>query len=168
MFIEIEKKRTEFPFGETKLWLRFDNRAFLNIEKTGLCPFDTRIISENAAAARVFISEGLRDCLEKLNAADRTSEIINSLMSGDKERLITIIQYAVLEALPTAGAAEAGQNGGAKGNAGTLLSVYCDIMHRPEEEFWSSTLREVTERWERYAVLKGYKKAPIQIRRYDD
>ena len=168
MFIEIEKKRTEFPFGEAKLWFRFDNRAFLNIEKSGLCPFDTRDISENAAKARVFISEGLSDCLKTLGANERKDEITNALMSGGSESVTTLIQRAVLEAIPTAGTVETEQNGGAKGNAGTLLSVYCDLMHRPEEEFWTSTLREVTERWERYAVLKGYKKAPIQIRRYDD
>lgn len=168
MFIEIEKKRTEFSFGKTTLWFRFDNRAFLNIEKSGLCPFDTKDILNNAAAARAFISEGLRTCLETLGVDERKDEIINALMSDGNESITALIQRAVLEAIPTAGTVETEQNGGAKGNAGTLLSVYCDLMHRPEEEFWTSTLREVTERWERYAVLKGYKKAPIQIRRYDD
>mgnify|MGYP004455378955 FL=1 len=168
MFIEIEKKRTEFPFGEAKLWFRFDNRAFLNIEKSGLCPFDTRDISENAAKARVFISEGLSDCLKTLGANERKDEITNALMSGGSESVTTLIQHAVLEALPLSalnGNTEKSEN---KANAGTMLSLYCDIMHRPEEEFWSATLREITERWERYAVIKGYRKAPIQIRRYDD
>lgn len=166
MFIEIEKKRIEFPFGKTTLWFRFDNRAFLNIEKSGFNPFDTRILSENAAAARVFITEGLRGCLAELGVSCKAADITNSLMKDEKESVITLIQLAVLTALPsdTGGA----KNGGGKGHAGTLLSVFCDIMHRSEEEFWSATLREVTERWERYAILKGYKKSPLQIKEFDD
>lgn len=167
MFIEIDKKRTEFPFGEAVLWLRFDNRALLSIEKAGFNPFDTRVISDSASAARIFISEGLRDCTEKLGASERMAEITNALMSDNSERITELIQRAILEALP-ADVFTAKSNGGARGNAGILLSAYCDIMHKPEEEFWSSTLREVTERWERYAILKGYKKAPIQIKRFDD
>lgn len=168
MFIELEKKQVEFPFGKTRLWLRYDNRAFLNIEKAGFSPFDTRVLDENAAAARVFMTAGLRNCLEELSSTEKTGEIVNALMRDEKESVITIIQYAILEALPLDNTKAESKNNGAKDGMGMLLSLYCDIMHRPEDEFWNSTLREVTERWERYSILKGYKQAPLQIQRFDD
>lgn len=168
MFIEFEKKHIEFPFGNANLWFRFDNKAFLNIEKKGLNPFDTRVLYENSAAARLFIAEGLQNCLEELNITSRTREIVNTLMASEKERIIKTIQLAVLEALPAECLDKKVNNNSGKGNAGTLFSLYCDIMHHSEEEFWNSTLREVTERWERYAILKGYKEAPLQIQRFDD
>lgn len=168
MFVELEKKRIEFPFGATRLWLRFDNKAFLSIEKAGFSPFDTRALEENAAAARAFISAGLQNCLEELSSTAKTNEIVNALMGEDKSSLIKIIQYAILQALPEDAPNKKTQKNTEKGGAGMLFSLYCDVMYRPEEEFWCATLREVTERWERYAILKGYRQAPLQIQRYDD
>lgn len=168
MFIELEKKRIEFSFGKGVIWFRFDNKAFLNIEKKGLSPFDTRVLYENSAAARAFIREGLQNCLKELGITEKETELINSLMMGNKEELIHTIQLAVLEALPADTLSKEVKQGGGGGNAGTLLSVYCDIMGRSEEEFWNATLREVTERWDNYSILKGYKQAPLQVQRFDD
>ena len=169
MFIELEKKSVKIPFGETFLKLRYTNEAFLYIEKKGVSPFDTRVLYESAAAARVFITAGLQDCLEELNAENRTEEIVNALMADNKGDLIPFIQLAVLNALPLDNqSGEKGKKSDANGNAGTFMCLYCDIMHRTEEEFWKSTLREISERWERYAVLKGYKEAPLQVQRFDD
>lgn len=44
-----------------------------------------------------------------------------------------------------------------------LKSLYCDILHCPEKEFWRATLREIFERYLTYAELKGYRKGAEQV-----
>lgn len=49
-----------------------------------------------------------------------------------------------------------------------LRCLYCDIMHGSEVDFWHSTMREVHDRWEKYAELKGYQEPVTQVRKYAD
>lgn len=49
----------------------------------------------------------------------------------------------------------------------TLRTLYCDVMKRSDIEFWNSTLREITERWDKYAEIKGYKEPTQVIKQYD-
>lgn len=171
MFLEIEKKKTPFSFGSTELWLRYDNAALLEIEKSGFDPFDINAVNENGTAARTFLLAGLRDCAEALEISDqKRGEIVSALMSGgeDTAAVFLAITAALLAALPPKNGSASSEQGRGRGSLGNLFSVYCDIMKKPDEAFWNSTLREVSERWERYAVLKGYKKPPIFIQRYDD
>ena len=44
-----------------------------------------------------------------------------------------------------------------------LRAFYCDIMHRPENELFDSTYREINDRTEDYLVAKGLKKPPAVI-----
>ena len=44
-----------------------------------------------------------------------------------------------------------------------MRAFYCDIMHRPEKEFFESTYREIDGRTEDYLVAKGLKKPPAVI-----
>ena len=48
-----------------------------------------------------------------------------------------------------------------------LRCFVCDIMRKPEDFFWSSTLRELFLRWEKFAVFKGYIKPPERMELYD-
>ena len=43
----------------------------------------------------------------------------------------------------------------------------CDVMKKPEEFFWGSTLRELLARWQGYAVAKGYAKEPERVQMFD-
>ena len=49
-----------------------------------------------------------------------------------------------------------------------LRSLFVDIMRRSEEEFLTSTPAEITERWNNYAVFKGYKKPVEPFKQFDD
>ena len=48
-----------------------------------------------------------------------------------------------------------------------LRGLICDIMRKPEEFFWSSTLRELVERWQAVAIAKGYMKKPERMQMFD-
>lgn len=39
-----------------------------------------------------------------------------------------------------------------------VRSIYCDVMGRPEKEFWTSNLKEIQQRTEKYFEVKGLKK----------
>lgn len=49
-----------------------------------------------------------------------------------------------------------------------LQTWYCDILHRPNSEFWTSTIREIYERIDSYLIVKGMKEAPVEISEFDD
>ena len=48
------------------------------------------------------------------------------------------------------------------------MSMFVDVMGASRVEFMSSTLREVSERWERYAIAMGYQKPVETFRWFDD
>lgn len=170
MFIECEKKRLPFIFGEAEMWLRYDNAAFLNIEKTGLDPFDIYGAADNPKAVRAFLYNGLLDWYSDKPGRAPLNEYINRLMSADdfSSALIEYIQIAIMLALPQPVKGIKQQANGKRADATALFTLFVDIMHREECEFWNSTLREVHERWERYAVANGMKKPVEEFRQYDD
>ena len=47
-----------------------------------------------------------------------------------------------------------------------LRCLICDVMRKPEEFFWASTLRELIERWQAFAAVKGYAKEPERVVRF--
>jgi len=49
-----------------------------------------------------------------------------------------------------------------------LRCIFCDVLCRPEWEFWQSTIREITERYDTFAEFKGWKKPveTVQAKRY--
>lgn len=51
---------------------------------------------------------------------------------------------------------------------GHLRAFYVDILGRPEEEFWSSTKKEIDERIDWYLETKGEKEKPVIVQRYDN
>lgn len=48
-----------------------------------------------------------------------------------------------------------------------LMCLICDVMKKPDEFFWRSTLRELIPRWQEYAEVKGYAKKPERMEMYD-
>lgn len=49
-----------------------------------------------------------------------------------------------------------------------MRSMYCDIIGRPEKEFWTSNLKEIKERTESYLIVKGLKEPPKKVKMYED
>ena len=57
--------------------------------------------------------------------------------------------------------------GGGSSDAGTLRAVFCDIMGRPDAEFWGGTYREIFGRIDSYLEAKGMKEEAVQIQYMD-
>ena len=43
----------------------------------------------------------------------------------------------------------------------------CDVMRKPEEFFWHSTMRELCERRQCFAEVKGYAEKPRRMELFD-
>lgn len=170
MFIEATRQTVLLKFGAAELWLRYDNKAFLNIENNGFEPFNILSQADNPEAVRCFLTAGLDDWVQSVSWSERSAAgIVNRLMSaeGYADTLTATIQAAVILALPSAAKGNKRNNEG-NTDIRMLMTVFCDVMGRSEADFWSSTLREVNERWERYAEAEGRKKPAEEIREFDD
>lgn len=155
------RQSVKFRYGNAPVCLRYDMAALLFLEKRGIdLP---RIFGEiTDDELKAFFEAGLgelKSCTEKLFTTIRRSDIL------------TLCRAAVMEALPKDDPLRIPK----PPSAGAppfdpqehLFTLICDVMGKPEDFFWTSTLRELTERWERYAVSKGYAKAPERIQMYD-
>ncbi len=171
MFIEMDKQVLNFRLGKAEMWFRFDIQAFYNIEKAGFSPYDIISQSGDPKAVRCFLRNGLLDWYESVEDRNSLDSYLNGLMSADgyQTELVSLLQAAILLALPKAsvGRKKKSKSGGAVNILG-LMSMFVDVMGAPRSEFMSSTLREATERWERYAVAMGYQKPAEKFKRFDD
>ena len=165
MFIEIERKYVPFNVGEAGFFLRFDNRALLNIEKEGfdVLAFDKETLT--AKAAKSFLKHGL-SCWGK-GEHDLAAVADKIIKACDAAQIQGVIAAAMLTALPEPiiGAKPSKTE---KTDFSRLFFYFCDIMGKPESLFWELTIREVLQRWDAYAIFHGYKEAPVEVRRYDD
>ena len=160
MFKELLKTKT--PITDT-LYLRYDIQAFINAEIKGINPFKLRI-----PIPIEYFRVGLRCCFDELGLkAPEQSEIVSEIV----EKLPSdYIQRQILEATsnafppPTIGAKPDDKEADFR----NLRSLFVDVMRRSEEEFLTSTPAEITERWNNYAVYKGYKKPVETFKQFDD
>lgn len=97
MLIEAEKSRFPVKTGESEVYLRFDNRAFLNIEKEG---FDFLNISGlKYKAAKSFLRNGLRCWANEFGASE--DEIAEKMIEAySSEYVYDMIAGGVMTALP--------------------------------------------------------------------
>ncbi len=87
---------------------------------------------------------------------------------GYQTELLAYIQAAIMLALPQAPIGRKKKSEGDKQDILGLMSMFVDVMGASRAEFMSSTLREASERWERYAIAMGYQKPVETFRRFDD
>lgn len=171
MFVEIDKQVLNFRLGNAEMWLRYDIQAFYNIEKSGYAPFDIILQCSDAKAVRCFLRNGLSDWYRE-SSDDKNSldDYVNGLMSteGFQTELVAYIQAAIMLALPAAPIGNKKKSDVSSDSFLWLMTMFVDVMGAPRDEFMSSTLREATERWERYAVVMGYQKPAEKFSRFDD
>ena len=142
-----------------------------NIENSGLDPFDILTHSNDPKAVRCFLENGLSDWYNSSAHLEGLSEYVNLLMSaeGFQLELLTYMQTAVLLALPVRKVGNVHKKETeTSGNILSLKTAFVDIMGASEADFMSSTVREASERWERYAEAMGYTKPAQKFSRYDD
>ena len=171
MFLELERRRFPFTVGAAEFYLRFDNRALLEIEKSGFDIFDFNTERLSVKAAKRFLTCGLRCFVEENgfeDIGDGAAELADKIIkAASPSEISAIIGGAVLMALPEPIiGAKRGKN--EKADFTRIFCYFCDVMGKSEELFWELTLREVFHRWDAYAVFHGYKEAPLEVKRFDD
>ena len=148
-------------YGEAVLHLRYDLAAFLKIEEAGHDYKD--VFNRKITKATAFLEAGLREDI----GTDRIYKIISAAPS----EIWKHCREAVLLALPQNDPLvipDAEPSSGEGIDWKKLRMLICDEMGKTEEYFWSSTLRELTERWSIYAISKGYAKPPQKAVRVKD
>ncbi len=160
MLKELTEQRYSFTCNGSEISLRYDMAALLCLEECGLSYKD--IFGERITGAV------LCEFLRVGGHADKPELILHE-MGG--QALWEHLQAAVLLALPVRDplVIDVPEENGSDGepDMGQLRCRVCDIMRKPEEFFWRSTMRELTDRWLAFAVAKGYMKKPERMQLYD-
>ena len=164
MLSELLPRAYSFNFGEARLSLRYDMRALLTLERAGLDY--SEVFSDTADGGRVlaFFTAGLREDI----GSERARDIMRAAGPGDIWRHC---RQAVLLALPEPDPLLLPDTSTKKSGGNEYLrlrALICDVMGKPEEFFWGSTLRELLSRWQEYAIAKGYMKPPERVQMYDE
>lgn len=84
----------------------------------------------------------------------------------DLRRLRIELLDAISESLPTVAVGQKSAESGINGLK--LRAIYCDVLGRPQKEFWTSTLKEISERIDAYFDVKGYNNDVIHVEQYDN
>lgn len=164
MLTELLPLSHEIQFGEARLCLRYDMDALLWLEREGLTFED------------IFAEEISGDVLLKFLRAGLTEDIGERREKGLMETLGAAGLWAHLRAAVTLALPEydpliipepSAVKGDGNPDYARLRTLVCDVMKKPEEFFWKSTLRELLARWQGYAVAKGYAKEPERVQLFD-
>lgn len=159
MLTELEQQHYRFDANGSQISLRYDMTALLNLERGGL--------SYEAIFAERITGSALVKFLE-IGSADEIdgAEIIRAIGALP---LWGHVRAAVMLALPVRDplCVDVPENNGEPPNMTRLRCLICDIMRKPEEFFWNSTLRELFERWQEFAEVKGYTKPRDRMQLFD-
>ena len=60
------------------------------------------------------------------------------------------------------------KSGNSEINYANMRSMYCDIMHMSDSDFWTSNLKEIQERTDSYMEVKGLKEPVQTMQMYED
>lgn len=161
MFTELTRQYYRFECGGSVISLRYDMTAFLRLEERGIAYTD--IFGERTTGK--VLCEFLR-----VGGYTDEPELILHEMGGAE--LWRHIREAVQMALPVKDPLVIDIPDEAPTKLGEqdmkqLRGLICDIMRKPEEFFWSSTMRELVERWQAFAVARGFMKKPERMQMYD-
>lgn len=160
MFAELLKKKI---YITDTLYLRYDIKAFIKAEQSGIDPFSLTL-----PVPLAYVRAGLECCFDELKFSQtQRSEVTAGIVSTLPQELLQAkILQATSEALPApiVGSKPTKE----KPDFKKLRNLFLDIMRRTEEEFMRSTLYEITDRWNDYAVFMGYKAPAERFVQYDD
>lgn len=125
----------------------------LHILRAGLCH-----LSENDRAVTDRRFEHISPSLAQLG---------EEILPDDLPLLRLELASAILAAFPAV-AGEPEKSGDNLHRERDLRTMYVDIMHRPEPEFWGSTYGEIISRSESWLEAKGLKDRPITVQEFED
>lgn len=159
MLNELERLHYCFDVNGSQITLRYDMTALLNLERGGLFYEDIFAERITGGALVKFLEAGSKEPLDGL-------EIFRAIGSLS---LWEHVRAAVMLALPVRdpSCVDISENNGEPPDMLRLRCLVCDIMRKPEDFFWSSTLRELFERWQEFAEVKGYTKPRDRMQMFD-
>lgn len=154
-----------FVYGEAQLNLRYDMAAILALEKDGL---DYNVIFAEkitGVAVLAFFRAGL---VEEIGESREISLVADIGIDNIWEHCRRAVQLALPEYDPLViPDTKAKLSNDGKPDYKRLRTLVCDVMRKPDDFFWKSTLRELLQRWQDFAVAKGYAKPPERVQLYD-
>ncbi len=164
MLAELLPLSHEIQFGEARLRLRYDMNALLRLEREGLVIDDIFGEEISGAVLLKFLRAGLTEDIGKRREIGLLETLGTTGLWGHLRAAVTLAlpEYDPL-IIPEPNAAK----GDGKPDYARLRTLVCDVMKKPEEFFWKSTLRELLARWQSYAVAKGYAKEPERVQLFD-
>lgn len=166
MLKELLPLRHCFDFGGARLSIRYDMAALLELERQGLSYADIFADKMTGSVLLAFLSAGVEQ--------DIPPEALGRILSAvGASQLAAHCREAMLAALPEDDPyivppkrSETEYDDG-KSCFERLHTMVCDVMRKPEDFYWHSTLRELMSRWQAYAIAKGYMKPPERVQMYD-
>ena len=160
---ELKPQSCALNIGSVQLHLRYDMNALLKLEQVGFSYLDIFDVTEEKAITE-FLAAGLIENIGRERAANIVEKLSVTVIK-------TVCEAAMILALPEYDPTiipDTKSGGNSDGfDFAKLRSMLCDEMGKPEELFWSSTIREIYQRWEAYAELKGYSKPVERMEMYD-
>lgn len=169
MFTELTRQYYRFECGGSVISLRYDMTAFLRLEERGIAYTD--IFGERITGAVLceFLRVGGYSERSKPSGVSKPDEPELILHETGGKALWEHIRAAVQLALPVRDPliVDVPEEHSGEPDMKQLRGLVCDIMRKPEEFFWSSTMRELVERWTAFAVAKGYMKKPERMQMFD-
>lgn len=169
MLTELTKQYYRFECGGSVISLRYDMTALLRLEERGIAYTD--IFGERTTGKVLceFLRVGGYSERSKPSGVSKPDEPELILHEMGGRALWEHIQAAVRLALPQRDPLiiDIPEEHSGEPDMKQLRGLICDIMRKPEEFFWSSTMRELVERWTAFAVAKGYMKKPERMQMFD-
>lgn len=164
MLAELLPLSHEMQFGEARLCLRYDMNALLRLEREGLTYEDIFAEKTSGEVLLKFLRAGLAEDIGE----QREIGLLETLgAAGLWAHLRAAVTLALPEYDPLIIPDTTPPKGDGKPDYARLRTLVCDVMKKPEEFFWKSTLRELLARWQSYAVAKGYAKEPERVQMFD-
>ena len=101
---------------------------------------------------------------------DNINPTIDELGRNIEVQDFMVLRNEIIDALtnsfPEPVIGEKGGNG--EINYANMRSMYCDIMHHSDADFWTSNLKEIQERTDSYMEVKGLKEPVQQMQMYEE
>lgn len=164
MLADLIPKSYEIPFGEARLCLRYDMNALLSLEREGLTYEDIFADEISGRTLLKFLRAGLTEDIGE----EREIGVLNALgIHALWEHLREAVALSLPEYDPLIIPDTSDEPSGGEFDYMRLRTLICDVMKKPDELFWQSSLRELLARWQSFAVVKGYAKPPERIQMYD-
>lgn len=164
--MNIKRERYPIKFGKSGAYLRFDISAARRLAEESEIELYDPESWKTTDWFKIFTS-GLI-CYFKTNGfmpdeiyTEETDNISKSIIAGMTDgEILENLYSALILSLPSA-KSQNKTSGNTKIDFKYLRHIFCDVMNGSEDVFYESTIREIDERWDLFAIYKGIKEKPM-------